>query len=535
MTKGITQDSDAHESTEGHRPQQEKKCPLIRRIFKCFGLGLLVLLIIAALIFQAPWKVITLLLVILAACTMLPKAARKWFWLSVGTIVIALIIWVFLPEDDDRWQPYKYNFDKELEKLETEYSIPLEENAAIIYNKLIEIYDPNDYYIFDSDPNTFDSIFGNPWLSKDYPEIAEGLRRSENTIETLIEISKIKQCRFPLSTPANPESQIDRNAAIRDWARLLVMAVNNDVAEGRPNKAIQKIVANLQMAKHLYQQPTAIDFLSGTIVETLAIRNLNRIVVESAAMDRQMNIIEKALQDIKNDWNSIFSKNIEFDKLCVKTELTNYYEINTKGRIRLSRDPWAQLRASGRELYQNAGIDINQIDAATVDKLYPSYLQKKLIKAETILRWFTMPSDPEKAADILDACLDKYDVMAQPDFDWGKQPQKLDSFNTRSNFNRLMFYKMHFAQLIADKWAESNYALYDAYLRILALRRGSRLLVAIKQYQVEHNAWPPDLDAIRAAVPAEALIDPVTENEFTYMNHGERFSLYGETANIWPR
>ena len=316
---------------------------------------------------------------------------------------------------------------------------------------------------------------------------------------------------------------------------MLVIAINNDIAEGRANKAIQKIVANLQMAKHLYQQPTSIDFLAGTIVESLAIRNLNRIMVESAAMDRRMNIIENALADIKNDWNSIFAKNLEFDKLWTKFELTNYYEVNTKGRIRLSRDPWAQLRASGRELYQNAGVDINQINPNLVDFLYPSYLQKKLIKAETILRWFTMPSDPEKAADILDACLDKYDVMAQPDFDWGKQPQKLDSFDTRSNFNRHIFYKMHFARLTADKWAESNYTLYDAYLRILALRRGSRLLVAIKQYQMEHNAWPADLDVIKSAVPAEALIDPVTEREFTYMNHGERFSLYGETANIWPR
>jgi energy-coupling factor transporter transmembrane protein EcfT len=535
MTTASTQDSHARESAEGQTSQPKTRRQLAMRIFKYLGLVVLVLLIIAALFFQAPWKVITLLLVILAACTILPRRIRRWSWLSLGAVIIALIIWIFLPEDNEGWQPYKYNFDKELKKLGKQSLIPPEENAAILYNQLIETYDPNDYYIFDSDPNTFYSIFGNPWLSKDYPEIAEGLRRSENTIETLTEISKIKQCKFPLSDTANSESQINRNAAIRHWARLLVIAINNDIAEGRANKAIQKIVANLQMAKHLYQQPTSIDFLAGTIVESLAIRNLNRIMVESAAMDRRMNIIENALADIKNDWNSIFAKNLEFDKLWTKFELTNYYEVNTKGRIRLSRDPWAQLRASGRELYQNAGVDINQINPNLVDFLYPSYLQKKLIKAETILRWFTMPSDPEKAADILDACLDKYDVMAQPDFDWGKQPQKLDSFDTRSNFNRHIFYKMHFARLTADKWAESNYTLYDAYLRILALRRGSRLLVAIKQYQMEHNAWPADLDVIKSAVPAEALIDPVTEREFTYMNHGERFSLYGETANIWPR
>jgi len=538
MTTARTQDSHAQEPGEGQAPQPRTRRQLALRIFKYFGLAALVLLIMAALFFQAPWKVITLLLIILAACTILPKPAHKWFWLSAGGVVIALIIWVFLPEDNEGWQPYKYNFNKQLEKLKTRYSILPDENAAVTYNQLMESYDANEYDVvdvIDSDPNTFDNVFRNPWLSKDYPEIAHGLKRNQSTIETLIGISKIKQCIFPISDPANPESEINRNAAIRHWARLLVIAINNDIAEGRIDKAIQKIVANLQMAKHLYQQPRGIDFLIGISVETLAIHNLNRIMVESAAMDGQMNIIEKALQGIKNDWNSVFAKSMEYDKLQAKMELTAYYEVNAKGRIRLSRDPWAQLRASARELYQNAGVDINQIDATLIHILYPSYLQKKLIKAETILRWLAMPSDPEKAAQILDTCLDNYDVMAEPGFDWKKQPQKLDSFKPRNNFYRLTFYKMHFAQLIADKWAESNYALYDAYLSILALRRGSRLLVGIKQYQMEHNAWPANLHAIRAAVPAEALIDPVTGKEFTYMNHAERFSLYGEAMNIWPR
>jgi len=45
----------------------------------------------------------------------------------------------------------------------------------------------------------------------------------------------------------------------------------------------------------------------------------------------------------------------------------------------------------------------------------------------------------------------------------------------------------------------------------------------------------PNLNAIKSAAPAEAFIDPVTSNPLQYENHGERFSLYGETANIWPK
>jgi len=81
----------------------------------------------------------------------------------------------------------------------------------------------------------------------------------------------------------------------------------------------------------------------------------------------------------------------------------------------------------------------------------------------------------------------------------------------------------------------SNYLHHNSYLKTLTLRSGSRLLLAIKQYYNEHGVWPPNLDSIKSAAPAEAFIDPVTGNQLQYENHGERFSLYGETANIWPK
>jgi len=517
--------------------QEKKKHELVKRIFKAISLSILVLLILLALVLEAPKKIVVILLIILAAFTALPKPARKWFWLGVGGIVLALIIWIFLLEDNEGWQPYQYNFDKELQKLETEYSIPPEENAATIYLQLMERYDANDYYIFDlvdSDSDTFDKIFRNPWRSEDYPEIAKRLKHIQEAIETLIEISEIKQCVFPI---IDPVSQIEsgRHSAFRHWARLLVIAINNDIAEGRIDEATQKFAAILQMANHQYQQPVLIDFLNGIAIESLTLLHFNRIIVERKALDKHLNIIEKAFQDIKNDWNTIFANTREYDKIVAKTDIAIYYEINTKGRIRLSRDPWAQLRSNFAEFLQDTEIDNSKAKATLEYIAYPSYLQKKLIKAETILRWFIMPSDPEKAASILDTCLDNYDFMAEPDFDWKKQQQEPDSANRWSNFNRFRFDYKHYAKRNADKWAESNYRLHDLYLRTLTMRRGSRLLLATKQYYNQHSTWPPNLDSIKSAAPAEAFIDPVTGNPLEYENHGERFSLYGETANIWPK
>jgi hypothetical protein len=289
------------------------------------------------------------------------------------------------------------------------------------------------------------------------------------------------------------------------------------------------------MARHQYQQPALIDFLNGIAVESLALLYFNRIIVESEAIDEHLNIIEKALPDINNNWNYIFAKTIEYDKLCTKTELTKYYEINTKGKTRLSRDPLAVLRSNFSEFMQYTDIDDEKLKATLKYFAYPSYFKKKLIKAETIPRWFTMPSDPEKAAKILDNYFQRYYTMAQPDFDWTKQPQKFESLFTRSNVNKLRFNFKHFAKLIADMSEEGFYSTHSLYLRNLTLIRGSRLLIAIKQYKTDNGTWPLDLDVIKSAAPAEAFIDPVTGNPLEYENHGERFSLYGETANIWPK
>ncbi len=139
--------------------QEKKKSGLLKRIFKWIGLVLLTLLLFAAIVFQAPWKVIILLAIILAACTILPKPARKWFWLSAGVVLIALIIWVLLPEDDEGWRPY--TFDKELAALEAKYTIPDEENAAMIYNELFDTLD-----VDSNQPEFFIKLkLSEPWLT----------------------------------------------------------------------------------------------------------------------------------------------------------------------------------------------------------------------------------------------------------------------------------------------------------------------------------------------------------------------------------
>ncbi len=497
--------------------ERKKTWSVFRRIIKWIGLGLLTILLILALIFQAPWKIITLLAIILAACTVLPKKRRKWFWLGVGALALVYIIWVFLPEDNEGWRPY--TFDKELAVLEARYAIPDEENAALIYDEIFETLDTDSNqpeFFLKSTPSSKDD----PWLSKDHPETAEWLKDQQDTIAKLLQAARKDKCHFPI--PADSWDfgwHMERLAPMRQCAFLLVSAGNNDIAEGRIDAGLEKYLCIIRMADHLYQQPVAMDFLVASALEGIALIQLNRFVIEDRPTAEQLRIVSDSVRDLKNNWGSVFKKVLEPDKLIIKNTFCSMsYDVNSEGKVRLSRDPSASFRVAYPQEFPTL-----------------TYWQRKFYKAKAIFSWLGMPPSPQKVSEIFDDSFDIYDDMTEPDFDWANQPQNFDSLFTKSNFYRIRLNFRYIARLLVEMSEGAYFGMHDTYLRSLVIPRGSRVLIAIKQYHNENNAWPPNLDSIKSAAPAEAFIDPVTGNQLEYENHGERFSLYGETANIWPK
>ena len=529
MTEAITQDSNTHQPVEGQRSQQ-KKWELIKRIFKCFGLGLLVLLIIAALIFGAPWKVITLLLVILAACTVLPKWARKWFWLSAGVAVLMLIIWVFLPEDNKGWRPYTFN--EELAALQAKYAVPDEENAAVIYDKLFEEMDGDanePEFFLQSSPSSKDE----PWLSKDHPETAEWLKGQQDKISILLQAAKKDKCYFTIyADPWSFGQYMERLPKIRRCAFLLVSAGNNDIAEGRIGTGLEKYFCIIGIADHLYQQPAMIDLLVGFAIESLASTQLNRFVIESQPNGEQLEVIADSIKGQENNWESDFIGVLEYEKLFAKnTFCSTAYQVNPQGKVRLSRDPYAGMKEEWQEEVKASEIQDPEQLAAVQRMLHPTYWQRKLLKANTILSWFFMPSTPQEAGEIIDARFEKHYAMAERGFDWSKHPHESPSVLGKTNCDRLMFDFKYFARVTADMLEESYHRVHDIYLRNLALRRGSRLLVAVRQYKNEKGSWPANLDAVKSLAPAECLIDPINDDSFIYKLTDDNFKLYSKGKN----
>jgi hypothetical protein len=491
-------------------PEQkaEKKKPVIfRRILNRIGLTLLVIVLILALGFQVSWKVTTLLLITLLACTILPRPYRKWFWISAGVVVLVLAVWVFLPDGNDIWQPH--TFDEKLAAHEAKFAVPEEENAATIYNRLLQDFVPKEWRLMFLNQEAYNQASTGPWLSRNHPELTQWLRSHEKTITNLPQACQIKTCRFPSIFKISPTDKLETNrySALKSWAFTLLLSGNNDIAEERPNEAFSKYICALQIKDHLYQQKRIVDLLIAFGIEGLAFPPLNRFLIENKPSEKQLQILSDVLGNLENNWSSDCSECLEYDKLFVtNTFCSLLYQTNSKGRLRLSRDPAAAIW--GRRW---------------TTALAETYWQKKSMKAYTILAWFFLPSTPQKAAEMIDTIFEECSAMTDPDFAWDKEnivPTPTLTLNCRFVVNSL-----------TNKSTKFYGGFHDIYLKRLAQRRGLRLLIAIKLYNIKNGYWPKNLDAVKSSVPAEAFIDPLNNGSFIYKPGDDNFVLYSKGKN----
>jgi hypothetical protein len=440
----------------------------------------------------------------------------------VGTAIIALIIWVFLPDDNRGWRPY--TFDEELVAMEAKRIIPAEENAATIYNQLLENYDSNSFNKNFLSWKLKNSILYEFWAGKDYPEVASWLKDNQTLINQLMQACEKDKCRFSIAANLDEQAlkppkdfmavrdfwwslQSKRLSPMRHWGELLICSANNDVAEGCIDQALKKYTATLQIAKHLYQQPTPLDLLVGIAINLHGLEQINKYVVTFDATHEQLLLLDGAVQNIKYNWQSDLIKILEREKLMFKSFMCGmFYQTNPEGNVRLNRDPNSALSAQ---------IHIPKAS---------NYWRQKFTKAKTIFCWSFVPSTPQKAAMIIDDVHKQYYAMAKPDFDWEIEPKQFSLRTSRPNFCWLMEIM---SRILENNWP----TIHDRYLQATAWKRASRLIIALRRYKNQNGVWPKSLDDIKNLTAAENFLDPINNGSFVYKRTDKNFTLYSKGEN----
>jgi hypothetical protein len=318
------------------------------------------------------------------------------------------------------------SIDEELAVIEAARVIPDSQNAATIYNQLLEDYDEGKiaFYFPVPDPNSEYLTRIKPWSRDDYYELADWLQTQQPIIAKLLEASKIEKCCFSIDTELGGYgNNIDRLAPIRQWAFLLVRAANHDIAQGKMDSALEKYISVIRIGRHECQQPVVIDYLVGTAIEQVALRAIARLIIEDNPSEPLLSRIEKIQLPTKQQWADESEPMLRMERLI---EQKRNRQLGLFGRVQA----WWMFRKVFKEI-------------------------------------------PE----------------------------------VNNDTRRLI------------------------YLRLLAHRRGNRILIATRRYKNKHGAWPKILDDIKEHVSSEILIDPINNKSFVYKLTADNFVLYSKGVN----
>jgi hypothetical protein len=193
-------------------------------------------------------------------------------WLAVIVVVLTAIVLCLL------WSMWNSkSLDEQLAAIEAARAIPDSENAAVVYNKLMQT--PHATTLVEA------------WIKEKQP-----------VIDALLEASKFAQCRFPIERP------LPANHAMRNWASLLKLATIDDIANGRIDDAIKKWRCLLQMGHHLRQQPLFDAHLVAIAIEAAALRQTTVFLVQGDADEAHLHKIESLPLHTKDNWAAVLEE-----------------------------------------------------------------------------------------------------------------------------------------------------------------------------------------------------------------------------------
>jgi hypothetical protein len=486
--------------------KERKKQFIVLQAANWIWLGVLLFFSICAVIFEAPWKLKCILIIFLLACTVLPLKYRKWFWAAVGAVIIGCIVWVLLPNGEG-WEPYSYEFTEEIEAINSRYDIADEDNAATIYNSICEDHTLKDLKPSNINRRIYQSTQQNLWSSSEHPKLFEWLKGKEEVISRYIEGSRKGRCHFPIKSEdiALFSMKIGREhvPVLSRISRMVLCSANNDLGEGRIEEGLEKQLSVLRVSEYLRAHPVDYDVLAGISIQGSALNSIQTYVINNEPVESYLESIEAGLASIVYDWADTW-KRIEASKQLQRTNYLHWllYEENPKGKVRIK--------------IQNYIFFGNVIEWKEL-----SYWPKRIAKAQNIIVWFFVPSNPAKIKDIVAESIQDYGLIEE--FSPGRRSGKrVPSFAQE---------KLNLGCFINWNMNSHVFYLYELFMHLQTELRASRLMIALRRYNNREGHWPRRLEELRGPGAEDISNDPVNGGEYVYKPDDKDFILYSKGLN----
>jgi hypothetical protein len=434
----------------------------------------------------------------------LEKLLSRLSQIALLLIAVTAAVVLFWPEDKGTWRPYR--FEDELAAVEAGRAVPDHDNAASRYESALAAIDVNSRPDWVSNGSSeHDEFINRPWKAADHPQVSQWLDSCAATIDELSQIGKMEKCRWPVYATADCNWTVPYER-LSCAVRLLAMAGNRDLGEGRVQKALTAYFCMLRLADHLCQQTVDIDFSYAFAAERASLSMIRHVLVCCELTSEDIEQIGNRLPTSANTWNRDTARLQEFNKLRFALLMAQAYEINEQGNIRFAASNWCLRNATqGGSFAEGRGW-----------RLY----------------WLmNMPRNPqavwamtEKESTAFARFLESGPVLSRAEEDKDTGWTFIDFAKIFGNLARFCaredcfgtFTYMHFGERYANQ---------------MTLRRGTWLVLGLRRYRDANGAWPQTLDLVSKHVPAEAFSDAITGEAFVYAPDGNSFRLYSKGFN----
>ena len=256
--------------------------------------------------------------------------------------------------------------------------------------------------------------------------------------------------------------------------------------------------------------------LTGAVIGRRVCDQFKQFLVNREPGRKHINCIAEYLATIEYNWDSDFGSILEIEKLSFKSMLCGMaYQTNSEGEIRLNRDPNLTLRKNFPAFSYYPSILPKMISYKASNSF-----EKRFTKAEALVCWFFMPSNPEKAGQVVEEGVEKF---------WAMDGAGLEAYWKVIVKPRLNY--RHFVEDFLYYFLSSCDSVYKRYNEAATEHKGCQIIAALSLYRNRYGQWPKNLDEVKEFAEPEIFLDSFNNTPFVYKLTETSFKLYSVGMN----
>jgi len=235
---------------------------------------------------------------------------RRW-WLSLLCLAVVVAGVLFF------WLRRGPSAEEELRAIDAAHAVADEENAAMVYNRLIldDTLPSLDAQLLPAAVRA--GTLARPWRSADYPQAVEWLKQRGPVVDGLLQAGRKARCWF-LAAEA-PRQSGKRATLAHEGALLLIRSANNDWGEGRVEEGLEKLLCVFQMANHFRAQVHPSDYDAGGAVASEGLKRFAALVVNEDVPPDWVARFEVVLPPIQDTWDEQSQLLYKVERLYMET------------------------------------------------------------------------------------------------------------------------------------------------------------------------------------------------------------------------